>query len=127
MDALLPLVVLTCALLAYRLMTHGRYRNLSPAQARPLVESGEVFLVDVREPAEWSSGGLRSAQRIPFSQFDQRLGEIPLDREVLVYCAGGARSRRALVRLARAGYKRLSNLDGGIQAWKASGFEVVRP
>lgn len=126
MDALLPLIVLACALLAYRLMAHRRYRNLSPSEARALIDAGEVFLVDVREPAEWSSGWLPTAQRIPYSQFSQRLGEIPRDRDILVYCAGGVRSRRALLQLARAGYSRLGNLDGGIFAWKASGYEVAR-
>ena len=73
----------------------------------------------VREPWEWAVSSLadRGARLIPLGELDDRLGEIPQDRPVVVYCRTGQRSMEAARRLSGAGFGSVSNLRGGLIAW----------
>lgn len=87
---------------------------------RRLSEKSEVCLIDVREPFEKEIADLGGVL-IPPSEILQRAGEIPRDREVVLYCHSGARSARAVEQLQRElGYNNLYNLRGGIAAWHCS-------
>ncbi len=79
------------------------------------------FLLDVREPWEWSVGSLahRGARLVPLGELGERLGEVPRDRPVVVYCRSGQRSRTAARRLVDAGFDRVSSLRGGLRGWAA--------
>jgi phage shock protein E len=71
--------------------------------AHALVAQGAT-LVDVRTPGEWASGHAEGAVLIPIDELGGRLGEIPRDHPVVVYCASGVRSARAAAMLGAAGY-----------------------
>ncbi len=77
------------------------------------------FLLDVREPWEWSVGNLGSfgAHHIPVGQLDGRIEEVPRDRPVLVYCRTGVRSETAVRRLLESGFAEVAHIEGGILAW----------
>ena len=77
------------------------------------------YLLDVREPWEWAVSSLvdYGARLIPLAELGDRIGEIPDDKEVIVYCRTGQRSMEAAGRIAEAGHKAVSNLRGGIVAW----------
>ncbi|HEX7192883.1 MAG TPA: molybdopterin-synthase adenylyltransferase MoeB, partial [Thermoanaerobaculia bacterium] len=83
-----------------------------------LKRGDDVYLLDVREPHEWSSGHLTSAIHIPMREIPARLAEIPKDREVVVYCRSGARSANVQQFLKANGITRVKNLIGGLIAWK---------
>lgn len=78
------------------------------------------FVVDVREPEELATGTVPGAVNIPADQLAHRVGEIPWDRDVVVVCASGNRSRAAVDELRRAG-RRATDLDGGVAAWSVVG------
>lgn len=77
------------------------------------------YLLDVREPWEWAVSSLaaRGARLIPLGELEDRLGEIPGDRPVVVYCRTGQRSMQAALRMIDAGLGPVSNLTGGMVAW----------
>ena len=77
------------------------------------------LLLDVREPYEWDIASLSAYDevRVPLGQLPQRMSELPEDREIVVYCRSGARSRMAAGSLVEAGFKRVDNLTGGVLAW----------
>ena len=76
------------------------------------------MLIDVREPHEWNAGHIEGATHIPMNQVQQRLAEIPKDREVVMICRSGGRSGHVQEHLIRsAGYTRVKNLVGGRQRW----------
>ena len=87
--------------------------------AQQLASDVPPYLLDVREPWEWAVSNLadRGARLIPLGELDERLGEIPADRPVVVYCRSGQRSLTAAHRLARAGRGPVANLRGGLVAW----------
>jgi len=102
-------------------------RNIAAKDAMALLQQRKnVYLLDVRTPQEFQQGRLAGASLIPIDQLLHRLGELPRDRPILVYCAVGSRSAQVFSFLARRGYAEVYNLDGGIYAWVAQGYPVVR-
>jgi sulfur-carrier protein adenylyltransferase/sulfurtransferase len=77
----------------------------------------QIKLLDVREPHELEISHLEGAQLIPLGQLAARLSELDSAEEMVVFCKGGTRSARALEVLASAGFRKVKNLKGGINAW----------
>ena len=98
--------------------------DISPEKARQLVESGGAVLVDVRENWEWMTSRIPGATLIPMSELPQRIGEIPTDRPVVVYCAVGQRSAAVVEALRQMGHDRAYNIAGGIVAWMNGQYPV---
>jgi len=87
----------------------------------------DAFLLDVRAPAEFKEGCIGNAVNINAPDVGAKLNLLPKDKEkpVLVYCLSGARSARAAGILVKNGYKDVSNLTGGITAWKNASLPVT--
>jgi rhodanese-related sulfurtransferase len=97
----------------------------SPAEVRDGLASGEILLVDVREPNEYAFERIPGALLYPLSTFDPKA--VPVgDRKLVVQCAAGGRSMRAAQALVAAGHALVVNLEGGINAWKAAGLPLIR-
>lgn len=73
-------------------------------------------VLDVRRPREWEAFHLPSATHIPLAHLSSRVGELDRDREWAVVCAGGYRSSIATSLLERAGFARIVNGVGGMDA-----------
>ena len=88
----------------------------------------DALLLDVRETNEFEQGRLPNALHIPLSQLAGRIGEVKgkHDLPVIVYCASGRRSRMAGATLAKAGFKDIYHLTGGIAAWRGAGLPVEK-
>jgi hydroxyacylglutathione hydrolase len=85
-----------------------------------------VTVIDVRSGNEWSHGHLPGARHIPLGYLMDRLGEIPLDKPVVVQCQSGGRSQMAASILERAGFRDVTNLTGGFSAWTAAGLPIEK-
>lgn len=82
------------------------------------LERGErVAILDVREPAERAIARLPNTFEIPLGELQERMGELPKDGELVVYCLTGNRSSRAVRALQEAGFPLARSLAGGIRAW----------
>ena len=88
----------------------------------------DALLLDVRETNEYEQGRLPNALHIPLSQLAGRIGEVKAkhDLPVIVYCASGRRSRMAGATLAKAGFKDVYHLSGGMAAWRGAGLPVEK-
>ena len=82
------------------------------------------LLIDVREPDEWAVGHIAWAVHIPMSDFLQRVGEVPRDRDIVVVCRSGNRSAAVTAYLNRSGWK-ARNLVDGMLGWQAAGRPMV--
>jgi len=87
----------------------GHWRDIDPA---------DVWLLDVREPKEFRKGHVDGAVNIPLGELRERLGEIPDDRDIWVYCGVGQRAYYATRTLMQRGHS-VRNLSGGIQTGQA--------
>lgn len=81
------------------------------------LKSNHLKLLDVREPHELEISALPGAINIPLGELAVRLPELDSAEEMVVFCKRGSRSARAIEILASAGFKKLKNLKGGINAW----------
>jgi sulfur-carrier protein adenylyltransferase/sulfurtransferase len=77
----------------------------------------QVLLLDVREPDEREAARIEPSLHIPMGEVSQRIGEIPKDRRLVVYCHHGTRSMMVGVYLAGQGFANVENLSGGIDGW----------
>lgn len=95
--------------------------------ARPEDESQPApALIDVREVWEFRVGHAAGAVNIPLSQFRERVGEVPRDRDVLFICHVGERSMMAARFARQQGVVRVFNVDGGTDAWEMAGLPMER-
>lgn len=93
------------------------WQDVDTETAKGMVERGEVALLDVRTEHEIAAGIIPGAQLLPMDEVEERKREIPTDKPVLVYCAGGGRSASVCEFLSQSGHERLLNLTGGFGAW----------
>lgn len=85
--------------------------------AKVLAGSNPPMLLDVRNPEEYQICNLENSVLIPLPELETRFTELPKDKEMVVYCRSGNRSRRAIDVLRNKGFSKLTNLAGGISAW----------
>jgi adenylyltransferase/sulfurtransferase len=83
---------------------------------RKLDADEDIFLLDVREPHEYQIASL-GGHLIPLGDLQSRVHELDSSREIVVHCKMGGRSQKAAEFLKQAGFKKVRNLAGGIQAW----------
>jgi molybdopterin/thiamine biosynthesis adenylyltransferase/rhodanese-related sulfurtransferase len=92
--------------------------DISPHELAERLRCGEdIQLVDVREAVEQQVSHLPGARLIPLDQLARRMAALDRSKETILFCRTGGRSRRAAVLLHSAGFERVRNLAGGINAW----------
>jgi len=91
----------------------------APDLAAWLADSGRErpLLLDVREPWEYEKARIAGAQLVPMRDVPKRLNEIDQDKEVVAICHHGGRSAQVAMFLEKAGYAKVHNLVGGVDAW----------
>jgi phage shock protein E len=106
------LIYLAIGLLAFivvkRLIVGGK---VASSIVKQKLQSGAT-IVDVRTPDEFRDGAYPGATNIPLSDLARRMGEIPKDKPVVLYCASGARSASAARAMKQAGYADVINAGG---------------
>lgn len=102
---------------------------ISPHTLQDLVrEQPNLRLLDVRTPGEFESAHIRGAYNVPLDTLAEHTPEIRTveHEEVILICQSGQRAGKAEDALRAAGMANLHVLDGGMNAWIASGFDAVR-
>jgi molybdopterin/thiamine biosynthesis adenylyltransferase/rhodanese-related sulfurtransferase len=95
----------------------GANWDITAPELAERVKTNHLKLLDVREPHELEISALPNAKNIPLGQLAARLSELDSADDMVVFCKGGTRSARALELLVSAGFKKVKNLKGGINAW----------
>ena len=83
-----------------------------------------AVVLDVRTPREREQKRIAGSLAMPLNHLAERLAEVPPDRPLLVYCAGGYRSSIAASLLQHHGFSQVSELAGGLAAWEAATLPV---
>lgn len=97
-------------------------REFEAEQLKDYLESAEEqpLLLDVRQPWEYEICKLDNSLLIPMSTVPANLDQLDKDRETVVICHHGVRSRRVAYFLEQAGFTNVINLRGGLDAWARS-------
>ena len=90
---------------------NGEYKQVPVTEIRELQES-DAFIIDAREAWEFEEGHIKGAVNIPFSEFRNRLDEIPKDEPVYVHCLSSQRSYNMVKALNMRGFDNAYNLMG---------------
>ncbi len=105
----------------------ARAATLSPADFAAAAKRPDTVILDVRTHAEFTSGHLPGAVNLDVESptFAESLGSLDPGSNYAVYCRSGNRSKVAMDVMQQRGFTSLFHLDGGINAWKSAGGEVV--
>jgi sulfur-carrier protein adenylyltransferase/sulfurtransferase len=92
--------------------------DISATELKERIDSGDnIRLIDVREPHELAISKIEGSDVIPLGQLASRMHELDSAEDIVLFCKMGSRSVRALEVLSSAGFRKIKNLEGGINAW----------
>jgi rhodanese-related sulfurtransferase len=110
-------------------------KTITPEQALKLTNEGKCNLIDIREKAELDkTGRIESSYHIPRGMLEFWLdsnspyfkdGKLDMEKEIVLFCAGGLRSALAAKSLKEMGFEKVSHIDGGFAAIRQSDFKIV--
>ena len=110
-------------------------KTISPDEAYKMANEDQCNLIDIRDIRELQKEGqVEGAKHIPRGMLEFWLdpesayfkqGKLDLDKEMVLFCAGGLRSALAAKALKDMGFEKVSHIDGGFSAMSETGFEVV--
>ena len=110
-------------------------KTISTDEAYDLSSNNQCNLIDIRDVRELENQGrIENSNHIPRGMLEFWLdpdspyfkdGKLDLDKEMVLFCAGGLRSALAAKSLKDMGFKKVSHIDGGFAALKQSKFKVV--
>ena len=111
-------------------------KTLSPAEALEMVNSDKCNLIDIRDIRELEKmGRIENSHHIPRGMLEFWMdpdspyfkeGKIDMNKEMVLFCAGGLRSALATKSLKDMGFEKISDIDGGFSQMKSSGFKVEK-
>ena len=102
-------------------------KDITSRDAKALLDRNKnIYLLDVRTPQEYSQGKLAGSVLIPIGEFERRVGEVPKNKTIIVYCAVGSRSKPVANFLAQRGHKDVYNMTDGIVGWYRNKFPIQR-
>ena len=106
----------------------GRAGSLKPTEAVMLINREKAVVVDVCEPTEFAAGHVIGAKNVPLSDLETKLPGAVKNKAtpVILVCATGARSNRALAIAKKLGYENAHSLSGGMGAWRAASLPVEK-
>ncbi len=94
--------------------------SISASTLQSLTSSGKVLLIDARTEGEYKEGHIKGAQLMDVLQeanFLQQIKNLDQSKAYVVYCRSGKRSKRAMELMLQNGFKKVSDLEGGIMGW----------
>jgi molybdopterin/thiamine biosynthesis adenylyltransferase/rhodanese-related sulfurtransferase len=107
--------------------TKQQIEEIEPFEAAAEIESGDVVLIDTREPHEFQEARLESGKLVPPGLLGDEIAAAAPDKSArtILYCRSGNRSYKAAEQMQALGYEDVASMAGGILAWQEQGFPVV--
>ncbi|MFL6352346.1 MAG: rhodanese-like domain-containing protein [Bryobacteraceae bacterium] len=100
-------------------------RISAPLLAEELTSGDPPVLLDVRSPREWAAKHIDDSVNVALNHLQEHISEIPRDRRIAVYCAGGYRSSIAASILHQYGITRVVEMAGGLAAWESADLHLA--
>ena len=125
----LALVGLTLALIYTEIARlFSGFKAVDPAGLTALINREDALLVDLSPSGDFEKGHIAGARNVQVSQFDPENKLLAKVRElpVVLACRSGTASSDAARRLAKAGFKKVYWLDGGVAAWQQANLPLVK-
>lgn len=101
--------------LIWRMMPIKGISSVTTEQLKGMLNDGDKVFIDVRTPAEYKGRHIRQFSNVPLGS---DLTKLPKDKEIVVICQSGMRSNQACKQLEKLGYTKITNVRGGMSAWR---------
>ena len=108
------LIVVIIAFFAWRMMPTKGVRDISTSQLKEIVNDKDKVFIDVRTPREFKGRNIKQFKNIPLGS---DFSKLPKDKEIVVICQSGMRSKQACKQLKKLGYQNVTNVRGGMSAY----------
>lgn len=107
-------------MIVYRFKPVKGLKNITGEEMKSKVKSSkDISIIDVREPYEYNVKHIPGSINVPLSKLKRRKMDVPIDKEIILYCQTGIRSKQAAnLIFKRHNIKELSHLSGGFFSWK---------
>ncbi|WP_054956951.1 rhodanese-like domain-containing protein [Paenibacillus dakarensis] len=112
------IIALIILFLVRRMFPTKGIRQITTAELNNELQDKNKQFIDVRTPGEYKGNHIRGFRNIPLQQLGQRMGELSQEREVVVICQSGMRSNSASKLLKKSGFTNVTNVKGGMSAWR---------
>ena len=106
--------------------SESEIRQVSVAEAKPLVEKPGVQFIDVRTVEEYDGGHAPGAANFPLDSLETSLAKLDKEKPVYVICETGRRSQKGSEILQKNGFTNITNIQGGTSGWIAAGFPTEK-
>ncbi|MCK5728080.1 MAG: rhodanese-like domain-containing protein [Methylococcales bacterium] len=105
----------------------SRVERLSPLLAVTRMNSADVFVIDLREAADYLKGHIEGANNIPLDKLEEQLGLLKTKKttELLLVCQTGTRINSATKTLIKEGFEKILSLKGGMQSWEDNNLPLT--
>ena len=125
---LIAVALVSGGMLLMPMLTGGGGAGLTPAAAVQLINREKAVVIDVCEPAEYQAGHVAGAKSIPLAELEAKLpGAVKNKATPLVLvCASGMRSGRAVAIAKKLGYENAQSLSGGLKSWREASLPVEK-
>ena len=116
------------SMLLWPKLTGGGGGGLSPAAAVQLINRERAVVIDVCEPDEYAAGHVNGATSIPLGELEAKLPTTVKNKAtpLVLVCASGMRSGRAVAIARKLGYEKAESLAGGLKSWRAADLPVTK-
>ncbi len=106
----------------------GGFKRINPAQLTGMINREDALVVDLRASGDFAKGHIAGARNVQMSQFDPENKQLAPARElpVVLVCNVGQTATSAARRLRKAGFTKVSVLEGGMQAWQGADLPLVK-
>ncbi|MEK3936216.1 rhodanese-like domain-containing protein [Sporosarcina sp. FSL W7-1349] len=111
-------ILLIVGIFAWRMMPAKGVRTLSTDELKGMLPDKTKQFVDVRTPTEYKGRHIKEFKNIPLQALKSQLGSLDKEKEVIVICQSGMRSSQAAGLLKKAGFAKVTNVKGGMNAWR---------
>ena len=125
---LILVALISGSMLLAPMLRGGAGGGVTPGEAVQLINREKAVVVDVCEPAEYAAGHVGGARNIPLGELEQKLPAAVKNKAVplVLVCASGARSGRAVGIARKLGYEKAESLAGGLKAWRAADLPIEK-
>jgi rhodanese-related sulfurtransferase len=93
-------------------------RNINTTELKTELKNKDSQFIDVRTPNEYRANHIKEFKNIPLAVLQKKAKELSKDKEVFVICQSGMRSSNASRTLKKMGFKHITNIKGGMSAWR---------
>ena len=112
------ILALVIFFLLQRIIPAKGIKNITTAELKNEMKNKNKQFVDVRTQGEYKGYHIPGFKNIPLHQLSQKAGELSKEKEVVVICQSGMRSQKASKTLKKLGFANVTNVKGGVSAWR---------